>query len=96
MDDEANAIDNLTEEEGNADSNKSASSTILLFCWASVTSLIALAAKKVAPPIASKKVRIPSKPYDRIFIKFIIRRSITFKNGIKFRKSLPRGRQGCR
>ena len=29
MDDEANAIDNLTEEEGNADSNKSASSTIL-------------------------------------------------------------------
>lgn len=29
MDDEANAIDNLTEEEGNADSSKSASSTIL-------------------------------------------------------------------
>lgn len=58
--------------------------------------LIALAAKKVAPPIASKKVRIPSKPYDLIFIKFVIRRSITFKNGIKFRKSLPRGRQGCR
>lgn len=38
MDDEANAVDNLTEEEGNTDSNKSASSTILCF-WVSVTSL---------------------------------------------------------
>ncbi|KAF8724415.1 hypothetical protein AX14_008838 [Amanita brunnescens Koide BX004] len=37
MDDEANAVDNLSEEEGNMDSNKT------------------LAAKKVAPPIASKK-----------------------------------------
>ena len=32
--------------------------------------LIALAAKKVAPPVASKKVRIPSKPYNGIFIKY--------------------------